>query len=289
MIRIICVGKLKENYMVNMVEDYLKRINKYHKIEVIELPDSNQKEENERILKKLNNKNYKVALALNGQKMDSISFAKFIHEHLMFDANIDFIIGGSDGLNDTVLREVDFLLSFSDLTFPHGLFRGLLLEQIYRGFKIINNETYHKWGIFMDELIYVVGTAFVKDGKLLISMSQRSSKKGKFTLVGGGVEKGETFKEAARREIREEIANGFDIREDELKEILCFREPALSDPSLMIEMHMMLALKDVDVELLPNDEIIEYRWLSLGDDESILASAIKDHFIPWAKENKIMY
>lgn len=144
MIRIICVGKLKEKYMVNMVEDYLKRINKYHKIEVIELPDSNQKEENERILKKLNNKNYKVALALNGQKMDSISFAKFIHEHLMFDANIDFIIGGSDGLNDTVLREADFLLSFSDLTFPHGLFRGLLLEQIYRGFKIINNETYHK-------------------------------------------------------------------------------------------------------------------------------------------------
>lgn len=144
MIRIICVGKLKENYMVNMVEDYLKRINKYHKIEVIELPDSNQKEENERILKKLNNKNYKVALALNGQKIDSISFAKFIHEHLMFDANIDFIIGGSDGLNDTVLREADFLLSFSDLTFPHGLFRGLLLEQIYRGFKIINNETYHK-------------------------------------------------------------------------------------------------------------------------------------------------
>lgn len=141
----------------------------------------------------------------------------------------------------------------------------------------------------MKDLIYVVGTAFVSDGKLLISMSQRSSKKGKYTLVGGGVEKGETFKEAARRECQEEIANGFDIKEEELKEILCFREPALSDPTLPIEMHMMLALKEVDVELIPNDEIIEYRWYSLKDDDSMLASAIKDHFIPWAIENNIMY
>ncbi len=141
----------------------------------------------------------------------------------------------------------------------------------------------------MDDLIYVVGTAFVKDGKLLISMSQRSAKKGRYTLVGGGVEKGETFKEAARRECREEIANGFDIKEEELKEILTFREPALSDPSLMIEMHMMQALKEVDVPLEPNDEIIEYKWFSLGEDDSQLASAIRDHFIPWAIENNIMY
>ena len=140
-----------------------------------------------------------------------------------------------------------------------------------------------------NDLIYVVGTAFVQNGKLLISMSQRSSKKGKYTLVGGGVEKGETFKEAARRECQEEIANGFDIKDDELKEILCFREPALSDETLTIEMHMMLALKDIDVELLPNDEILEYRWYNLGDDTSYLASAIKDHFIPWAIENNIMY
>ena len=141
----------------------------------------------------------------------------------------------------------------------------------------------------MDNLIYVVGTAFVKDGKLLISMSQRSAKKGRYTLVGGGVEKGETFKEAARRECQEEIANGFDIKEEELKEILNFREPALSDPTLTIEMHMMLALKEVDVPLEPNDEIIEYKWFSLNDDRSQLASAIRDHFIPWAIENNIMY
>lgn len=141
----------------------------------------------------------------------------------------------------------------------------------------------------MENLIYVVGTAFVKEGQLLISMSKRSSKKGKYTLVGGGVEKGETFKEAARREIREEIANGFDIEENQLKEILCFKEPALSDPSLTIEMHMMMSLKEIDVELLPNSEILDYRWYTLGEDDCILASAIKDHFIPWAIENNIMY
>lgn len=141
----------------------------------------------------------------------------------------------------------------------------------------------------MENLIYVVGTAFIKDGKLLISMSQRSAKKGKYTLVGGGVEKGETFKEAARRECLEEIANGFDIKEEELKEILAFREPALSDPSLTIEMHMMIALKDIDVELLPNNEIVEYKWFKIGDDDSQLSSAIKDHLIPWAIENNLMY
>ena len=136
--------------------------------------------------------------------------------------------------------------------------------------------------------LFVVGTAFVKNRKLLISMSQRSAKKGKFTLVGGGVEKGETFKEAARRECLEEIANGFDIKEEELKEILCFREPALSDPNLTIEMHMMLALKDVDVELIPNEEILEYRWYSKEEDDSMLSTAIKEHFIPWAVENNLM-
>lgn len=141
----------------------------------------------------------------------------------------------------------------------------------------------------MDNLIYVVGTAFISNGKVLVSMSQRSSKKGKYTLVGGGVEKGETFKEAARRECLEEIANGFNIEERELEEILCFREAALSDPNLTIEMHMMLAHKKIDVELLPNDEIIEYKWHGINVDEEELATAIKDHFIPWAIENKIMY
>lgn len=141
----------------------------------------------------------------------------------------------------------------------------------------------------MEELIQVVGTAFIKDGKLLISMSQRSAKKGKYTLVGGGVEKGETYKEAAVRECIEEISNNFTIKEENLTEILCFREPALSDPNLTIEMHMMLSNKEIDVELKPNEEIINYKWYSLNEPQDELASAIKDHFIPWAIENNIMY
>ena len=141
----------------------------------------------------------------------------------------------------------------------------------------------------MDNLIYVVGTAFISNGKVLVSMSQRSSKKGKYTLVGGSVEKGETFKEAARGECLEEIANGFNIEERELEEILCFREAALSDPNLTIEMHMMLSKKEINVELIPNEEIIEYKWFGLEDDDSYVSTAIKDHFIPWAVSNKLMY
>ena len=137
----------------------------------------------------------------------------------------------------------------------------------------------------------VVGTAFVRDGKLLISMSKRSAKKGKYTLVGGGVEPYDaSIKAAARRECQEEIGNGFDILEEELEEVLVFREPSLSNPeNLDIEMHMMLALKDVGVELLPNDEILGFKWHALGDDVSMVSTAIKDHFIPWAVKNNVMY
>lgn len=144
MIRIICPGKIKEEYLNLMIYDYLKRINKYHKLEIVEIPDSNPKEEGIKILSKLNNKSYKVALSIKGNKMTSKDFAFFISQNLMNYANIDFIVGGSDGLSQEVLDNVNYELSFSDLTFPHGLFRGILLEQIYRGFKIINNETYHK-------------------------------------------------------------------------------------------------------------------------------------------------
>lgn len=144
MIRIICPGKIKEQYLVNMIEDYLKRINKYHKLEIIELNDSNPKEEGEKIISKFSNKSFKVALTIKGNKMNSLEFANFIDKTIMNYSNIDFIIGGSNGLSDEVISKVDYQISFSDLTFPHGLFRAVLLEQIYRGFKIINNETYHK-------------------------------------------------------------------------------------------------------------------------------------------------
>ncbi len=144
MIRIICIGKIKEKYLLDLINDYLTRINKYHKLEIVELIDSNKKEEGDRILTKLKDKSFKVALTLDGKKYTSPEFSKFIDKSLMNYGNIDFIIGGSDGLADKVLEKADYKISFSDLTFPHGLFRGILLEQIYRSFKIINNETYHK-------------------------------------------------------------------------------------------------------------------------------------------------
>lgn len=144
MIRIICVGKLKEQYLVNMTEDYLKRINKYHKINIIELADSNKKEENEKIYEKIKTSSFTIALSPNGDKINSVGFSNLISKRLMTHANIDFIIGGSDGLDQNILNKANYIMSFSDLTFPHGLFRGILLEQIYRAFKIINNETYHK-------------------------------------------------------------------------------------------------------------------------------------------------
>ena len=144
MIKIISVGKIKEDYLVKMIEDYSKRINKYHKLEMVEIIDTNKKEEGIKILQKLNNKSYKVALTIEGSKMTSPEFSNFIDKNLMTYSNIDFIIGGSNGIDSKVLKEVNCELSFSSLTFPHGLFRGILLEQIYRAFKIINNETYHK-------------------------------------------------------------------------------------------------------------------------------------------------
>jgi 23S rRNA (pseudouridine1915-N3)-methyltransferase len=127
-----------------MIEDYYKRINKYHKLEIIELPDSEINEEGKKIISKLNTKSYKVAMCINGKMLNSVEFANFIDKSLMNYSNIDFIIGGSHGLSKEVLDIVNYKLSFSDMTFPHGLFRAILLEQVYRAFKIINNETYHK-------------------------------------------------------------------------------------------------------------------------------------------------
>ena len=144
MIKIICVGKLKEKYLIDLSIDYLKRINKYHKIELIECKDSNIEKEALEILKYINNKDFIVTLEIDGNKLNSIEFSNFIDKTLMNYSNITFIIGGSNGIDNSIKKVSNYKLSFSDLTFPHGLFRGILLEQIYRSFKIINNETYHK-------------------------------------------------------------------------------------------------------------------------------------------------
>lgn len=144
MIKIICVGKIKESYLNELINDYLNRINKYHKIEIIELKDSNTKNESDELLKVINSKDYNILLDINGSKYNSVELSKFIDKTFIINSNITFIIGGSDGVDDRIKSIVNKKISFSDMTFPHGLFRGILLEQIYRSFKIINNESYHK-------------------------------------------------------------------------------------------------------------------------------------------------
>lgn len=144
MIKVICVGKIKEQYLKDLINDYLKRINKYHKLDIIELKDSNIIDESKEILKYVKSKDYIITMDINGNKLSSVELSKKIDILLMNYSNITFIIGGSYGLHDDVKSVSNYSLSFSDLTFPHGLFRGLLLEQIYRSFKILNNESYHK-------------------------------------------------------------------------------------------------------------------------------------------------
>lgn len=145
MIKIICVGKIKENYLTELINDYKTRISKYHKIEIIELKDNNIDTESEEIIKHINNKDYNIYMDIKGDKLNSVDLASLI-SNLFSESksNITFIIGGSNGVNDKVKSLVDKRISVSDMTFPHGLFRGILLEQIYRAFKIINNESYHK-------------------------------------------------------------------------------------------------------------------------------------------------
>lgn len=150
MIRIICVGKIKETYLKEAISEYIKRLTKYTKIEIIELPDlaydikKTINEESLNILSHLKDNDYNILLDILGKEYDSLEFAKDFNQLRSNYSNITFIIGGSYGVNEEVKAKVDLKLSFSKLTFPHQLFRAMLLEQIYRAFKIINNEEYHK-------------------------------------------------------------------------------------------------------------------------------------------------
>ena len=144
MIKIICVGKIKENYLRDMINDYAKRISKYHKIEIIELTDSNINKEKEELLSVINTKDYNIVMDIDGNNLSSREFAEKIDKTFLINSNITFIIGGSDGISPEIKGLANYRLSFSKLTFPHQLFRGILLEQIYRAFKILNNESYHK-------------------------------------------------------------------------------------------------------------------------------------------------
>lgn len=145
MIKIIALGKLKEGYLNEFVADYLKRINKYHKIELIELKDEeNLSNEAKNINKYIGTNDYVISLVIEGETMNSTDFAKLIDKTFLNYSTITFIIGSSTGIDESIKNRSNLKLSFSRLTFPHGLFRGILLEQIYRAFKINNNETYHK-------------------------------------------------------------------------------------------------------------------------------------------------
>ena len=144
MINIICIGKIKEKYLNELIDDYRTRISKYHKINIIEIPDNDIDKETENILKYIKTNDYVISLAIEGKQLDSVELSKLIEDTFIHYPTIDFIIGESNGLSNIIKDKSNMLLSFSKLTYPHGLFRGILLEQIYRSFKIINNETYHK-------------------------------------------------------------------------------------------------------------------------------------------------
>ena len=151
MITVICVGKIKEKYLVDAIKEYSKRISKYSKLNIIEVNDIDKgtvfeimdKEGNE-ILKHIKDRDYVITMEIEGNKLSSLVLAEKIDNVFNNYSNIVFVIGGSYGLSDSVKNRSNFRLSFSDLTFPHQLFRVMLLEQIYRVFKINNNETYHK-------------------------------------------------------------------------------------------------------------------------------------------------
>ena len=149
-IDILCVGKIKEKFYQEAISEYKTRLSKYTNIEIIELPDYNYDvkktliSEYNNIMKVLNKSDYNILLDIDGDSLDSISFAKKINETLNYNSNITFIIGGSFGVADELKKMVNYRLSFSKMTFPHQLFRVILLEQIYRSFKINHNEEYHK-------------------------------------------------------------------------------------------------------------------------------------------------
>ena len=151
MITVICVGKIKEKYLVDAIKEYSKRISKYSKLNIIEVNDIDKgtvfeimdKEGNE-ILKHIKDRDYVITMEIEGNKLSSLNLAEKIDNVFNNYSNIVFVIGGSYGLSDSIKSRSNYAFSFSDLTFPHQLFRVMLLEQIYRVFKINNNETYHK-------------------------------------------------------------------------------------------------------------------------------------------------
>ena len=157
-INIVCVGKIKEKYLKLGIDEFKKRLSKYCKLEIIELEDEKAPEnlsdkemlmikekEGKKILSKIKDNSYVIALAIDGKNLSSEELAETINKlGVRGISNITFVIGGSLGLSDEVLSRADYKLSFSKMTFPHQLMRLILLEQFYRAYRINNGEPYHK-------------------------------------------------------------------------------------------------------------------------------------------------
>lgn len=159
LIKIIGVGKIKENFYREAIAEYQKRMSSYNKVEIVEVADEKAPEtlsekevdqvktaEGERILSKIKDDAFVVTLEINGKALDSIKFAKLIQDEMLdgFGRDMVFVIGGSNGLGDNVLARSNYRISFGKMTYPHQLMRVILMEQIYRAYRIINREPYHK-------------------------------------------------------------------------------------------------------------------------------------------------
>ncbi len=151
MIKLICVGKVKESFFSDSVKEYQKRLSRYTKLEIIEVEDIKgdnptiiMEKECDLIQKHIGPKDYIVTLEIEGKQFTSEEFAKKIETIQIENPNITFIIGGSYGISQNIKNKSNLAISFSKFTFPHTLFRTIFLEQLYRAYKIINNETYHK-------------------------------------------------------------------------------------------------------------------------------------------------
>ena len=157
-ISIVCVGKIKEKYWNDAIAEYSKRLSRYCRLNIIEVADEKtpdnappaveeqiRKKEAERILKNIGERAHVCVLAIKGKRYTSEAFSEYISSlGVSGTSHIQFVIGGSLGLHESVLKRADSSISFSDMTFPHQLMRVILLEQVYRAYKIIKNEPYHK-------------------------------------------------------------------------------------------------------------------------------------------------
>jgi len=157
-ITVLCVGKIKEKYFTLGIDEYAKRLSRYCKLEIIEVPDEKtpdnaseneelqiKAKEGDKLLRYIKDNAYVIALAIEGKMLTSEELSEKMEQlGINGDSNVVFIIGGSLGLDMRILDRADYKLSFSKMTFPHQMMRMVLLEQVYRGYRIMKGEPYHK-------------------------------------------------------------------------------------------------------------------------------------------------